>query len=154
MRRTLASLLPLLCLIGSMMFTNMALAKVYKWVDENGATHYSSTPPPTGDFKTIKGPSKPAVDPEKAQSDINKRIEAFNKRKEDAAKAEQEAADAASKKAENQKNCAQAKKNLNLLQTKVRLRIKKEDGSQHYQTDKERNASIKRAQEQIKSFCK
>jgi len=154
MRITLASLLSLLCLMGGMALTETALAKTYKWVDENGATHYSSTPPPTGDFKTMKEPSKPAVDPEKAQSDIDKRLGDFNKRLEEDAKAQKEADAAAAKSAENKQNCALAKKNLNLLKTKVRVKIRDKSGATHYQTDEERAANIKRAQDQINAFCK
>ena len=154
MRNTLASLLSLFCLIGSMTMAEIALAKTYKWVDENGVTQYSSTPPPTGDFEALKGPSKPAIDPAKAQGEMDKRLEAFDKRKEEAENAKKESDAAAAKASQDKKNCALAKKNLNLLQTKVRIKIKDKDGKIHYQTDDERTANIKRAKEAIKSFCK
>jgi len=154
MRNTLTTLLSLLCIISSFALTETALAKTYKWVDENGVTQYTATPPPTGDFKTIKPPSKPAVDPVKAQGEFDKRLEAFNKRKEETDKAKAEADEQAAKAAEAKKNCEQAKKNLNLLQTKVRVRYKEEDGSVRYLTDEEREANMKRAQGAIKSYCK
>jgi len=154
MRITLTSLLSLFCLIGSMTMAEIALAKTYKWVDESGVTQYSSTPPPTGDFKELKGPSKPAVDPAKAQGEMDQRLEAFDKRKQDAEKAKKESEAAAAKTAEYKQNCALAKKNLNLLQTKARLKIRDKDGKIHYQTDDERTANIKRAKEAINSFCK
>lgn len=154
MRITLPNLLSLLCLIGSIMLTQPLLAKTYKWVDENGVTQYTATPPPTGDFKAIKAPSKPAVDPAKAQSELEKRLEAFTKRKDDTNKAQKEADDAATKTAESKKNCEQAKKNLNLLITKVRVRYKEKDGSSRYLTDDEREANMKRAQDAIKKYCK
>ncbi len=154
MRNTLTTLLSLLCFIGVMALSPMALAKTYKWVDENGNTNYTSTPPPTGNFKTIKPPSKPAVDPVKAQSDLKKRLEAFNKRKEETDKAKDEADKLAAKKADYKKKCEQAKKNLNLIQTKVRIRYTEDDGSTRYLTDDERAAKLKRAQDAIKSYCK
>ena len=154
MRITRTSLLPLLCLMGSMLATETALAKTYKWVDENGVTQYTATPPPKGDFKTIKAPSKPAVDPVKAKSDLQERLDGFNKRKDDANKAKKEADDLAAKAAESKKNCEQAKKNLNLLKTKVRVRYTEKDGSSRFLTDDERAENLKRAQDAIKSHCK
>jgi len=154
MRNTLTTLLSLLCIIGTAAITDTALAKTYKWVDENGVTQYTATPPPSGDFKTIKPPSKPAVDPAKAQGEFDKRLEAFNKRKEETDKSQKQADEAAAKTAEAKKNCEQAKKNLNLLQTKVRVRYKEEDGSVRYLTDAEREEKLNRAKDAIKSHCK
>lgn len=154
MRNTLTTLLSLAYLLGSFAVANVAFAKTYKWVDENGATHYTATPPPNGNFKTIKPPSKPAVDPVKAKGEFSKRIEAFNKRQEESNKAKKEADKLAAKKSEDKKNCAKAKKNLNLLQTKVRVRYTDKDGSVRYLTDDERAANLKRAQEAMKSYCK
>lgn len=44
-------LLPLLllALILSLFFTGEASAEIYRWVDENGKTHFSDTPPPDGE---------------------------------------------------------------------------------------------------------
>jgi len=154
MRNTLTTLLSLLCVITSLVMTETVLAKTYKWVDENGVTQYTATPPPKGDFKTIKAPSKPAVDPAKAQGEFDKRLEAFNKRKEETDTAAKEASELAAKNAEAKKNCEQAKKNLNLLQTKVRVRYTEKDGSTRYLTNDEREANLKRANDAIKSYCK
>ena len=153
MRNTLKNLM-VAGLACGLLLSNAAMAKTYKWVDENGVTQYTATPPPTGDFKAIKPPSKPAVDPAKAQGEFDKRLEAFNKRKEETDKAKSEANEQAAKDAEAKKNCEQAKKNLNLLQTKVRVRYKEKDGTVRYLTDEEREANLKRAQEAIKSHCK
>ncbi|MCK4742404.1 MAG: DUF4124 domain-containing protein [Sulfuriflexus sp.] len=150
MRITLPTLLSLLCLMGSIALTETALAKTYKWVDENGNTQYTATPPPTGDFKTIKAPAKPAVDPAKAQSDLDKRLEAFTKRKDDANKAQKEADEEATNNANKKSNCDQAKKNLTTIKTKVIVR--KADGN--ILTEKERSDRIKTANDAIKKYCK
>ncbi len=154
MRNTLTTTLSLLFIIGSFALAETAIAKTYKWVDEYGVTQYTATPPPSGNFKTIKPPSKPAVDPVKAQGDFEKRLKAFNERLDVSKKAKKEADDLAAKKADAKKKCAQAKNNLNLIQTKVRVRYTEKDGSTRYLTDDERAANLKRAQEAIKSYCK
>ena len=150
MRITLPNLLSLLCLIGSIMLTQPLLAKTYKWVDENGVTQYTATPPPTGDFKAIKPPAKPAVDPAKAQSDLEKRLEAFTKRKDDANKAQKEADEKATNDANKKTDCKKARKNLTTIQTKVIVRTA--DGS--ILTEKERADRTKRANDAIKKYCK
>ena len=150
MRITLPNLLSLLCLIGSIMLTQPLLAKTYKWVDENGVTQYTATPPPTGDFKAIKAPAKPAVDPAKAQSELDKRLDAFTKRKDDANKAQKEADEKAENKSKLKANCAQAKKNLATINTKVIVR--KNNGN--ILTEKERTDRVKTANDAIKKYCK
>ena len=35
-------------------------AQMYKWVDEQGDTHYSEIPPPKGDVTTVAPPPPPA----------------------------------------------------------------------------------------------
>ena len=154
MRNTLTTLLSLLCVVGSLALTELAVAKTYKWVDEDGVTQYTATPPPTGDFKTLTPPPKPAVDPVKAQGDFEKRLEAFNKRQEETSKTKKQADEQAAKSAAAKKDCEQAKKNLNLLQAKVRIRYTDKDGTVRYLTDEEREAKLKNANDDIKSFCK
>lgn len=154
MRNTTIPLMTLVFAMIGLLQTQPVLAKFYKWVDENGVTQYTATPPPKGDFKTVKPPPKPAVEPAKAQSEFQKRVDAFKKRREATEKAKKEADEQAAKDAEAKKNCEQAKKNLNLLQTKVRVRYTEKDGSVHYLTDEERAAKLQRANDAIKSYCK
>ena len=35
-----------LAFLAAFSFTDAAVAKMYKWTDENGAVHFSDTPPP------------------------------------------------------------------------------------------------------------
>lgn len=154
MRNTLTTLLSLTLIFAGLAVSETVFAKMYKWVDENGVTQYTATPPPSGDFKTIKPPSKPAVDPVKAKGEFDKRLDAFNKRLEEKDKAKKQADEEAAKNAKAQENCNKARKNLTLLQTKVRVRYTEKDGSTRYLTDKEREANLKRAKDAIKSYCK
>jgi len=130
------------------------LAKTYKWVDENGVTQYTSTPPPKGDFKSIKKPPKPAIDPQKAKSNFDKRTDAFKKRTDDAGKAKAESDKLAAKAADDKKKCDQARKNLANFNAKSRIRVTDKDGTVRNMPEEERQASIKNAQEAIDSYCK
>lgn len=46
-------------------------ADVYKWVDQQGETHYSQSPPPQNQkAELIKAPPPPAINPADAQNSL------------------------------------------------------------------------------------
>lgn len=49
MRRTL----PAIMLLAGLLAAGATAAKVYKWVDDEGVTHYSQQPPPGGEAQVI-----------------------------------------------------------------------------------------------------
>ena len=138
----------LLCL------TTPAMAKLYKWVDENGVTQYTQTPPPKADFTQVKPPSKPAVDPQRAQDKQEIRLDAFQQRRDDAAKGKAEADKKAAKKAEKIAKCKKARKNLTFLQTHNRVRTTDKDGNATLIGEEKRQEKIKQANDAIKAYCK
>jgi len=154
MRKTLLFALCYTFVAGILLSPSQGVAKTYKWVDDNGVTQYTATPPPAGDYKTIKDPAKPAVDPVKAQGELEERLKAFNKRQDEQSKEKAEATKKAEETATAKKNCEQAKKNLDVLQNRVRIRYTEKDGSLRFLGKEERKANIKRANEAIKSYCK
>jgi len=154
MRKTVLNTLCSACIAGILLLPAQGLAKTYKWVDEDGVTHYTSTPPPTGDFKTIKPPAKPAVDPVKAQGELQKRLEAFDKRRKEEDKTKAEASKQAADIADKKKKCEQARKNLDVLENKVRIRYTEKDGSLRFLSAEEIETNKQRARDAIKSYCK
>ena len=51
-------------IIATLLMTPLATAEVYKWVDEEGITHYSQQPPPGGEAQVISpGVSSPPSAP-------------------------------------------------------------------------------------------
>lgn len=145
---TAATLCSLLCL------SSPAMARLYKWVDENGVTQYTETPPPKGDFSSVKPPPKPAVDPQRAQDDLEKRVDAFQQRRDDSAKGKAEANKKATEKAEMAAKCEKARKNLTFLQSHARIRTTDKDGSATQLSEEKRQEKIKQANEAIKEYCK
>lgn len=129
-------------------------AKMYKWVDEDGVTQYTQTPPPKGDYKPVKPPPPPPSSAAQSKKDLDKRGEEFEKRREEKAEADKKAAKDAKIEQRNKSNCATARANLEKLKTGRRLRSKEKDGSIKYVTEDDRTARIEKAQEQIKKFCK
>ncbi|MEQ8428078.1 MAG: DUF4124 domain-containing protein [Gammaproteobacteria bacterium] len=147
-------LLQTLVLVLAMSVAFSAQAKMYKWVDEDGVTHYTQTPPP-GDIesKTIKprtGPAPKAAD--KKDNSIGKN----QKDKDDKKKAEAESDDGISDaeyEAQVKQACESARKSYQSYQ-RPRVNIQNEDGSYRVAGEEERQAGLKRAQDAINKYCK
>lgn len=142
-----------------LMFSFVASAQVYKWVDADGKTQYTDQPPPSGAAQDEKKldikPAPPSssnghqsdsanvVDDDKPQNFSERR----SARKE--AKAEKERA------AEelNQK-CIHAQGQLKMYRDTPRLRVPDGNGGVVYVDDNVREKHIQEAQKNIAAFCK
>jgi len=138
-------------LTGSLMLALSATAmasQVYKWVDDNGVTHFGAQPPQGQQSTTINtsappprpAPSAPAPSVEQAdpeQAAIDKKV------KEDVAKQE----------AERKQYCENARTNLAQLENNPRVRI--EDGGEVRRLDEnERQERITELKKSITENCK
>ena len=128
-----------------------ASAAAYKWVDQNGETHYSQMPPPDANVQVIKTPRSSST-PGTAQQP------AATSKQPDTGKPAGDQTPQAKAKVEDAQiraeNCATARRNLEMLQTKSRVNVKDQNGLYHRLTEEERQAQIKDAQQQIDEFCK
>lgn len=138
-------------LTGSLMLALSATAmasQVYKWVDDNGVTHFGAQPPQGQQSTTINtsappprpAPSAPApaveqADPEQAAID--------NKVKQDVAKQE----------AERKRYCENARTNLAQLENNPRLRLEVEGELRRINED-ERQERITELKKSIAETCK
>jgi len=122
-------------------------AELYKWTDEQGSTHYSQTPPPSGEVETIKPP--PPADPEAAREQLEQYRETLRREPDnraDRAQAARETAEIA------HRNCAAARKNLD---TYTRYRsVRNAEGELEVLTDEERLSRLRTAREMIEKYCK
>ena len=137
--------------IISFLFSFTCHAAMYKWVDEQGNTHYSQTPPNSDvEVKTIKAP--PKVDTEaaaRALEEQNKKVSDLREKRINEAE-EQEKAE--SEKAEKEEKCQQAKARLASYQ-RPRVNQKNPDGTIRTITEEERQAEIKKSKEYIEKAC-
>lgn len=128
-------------------------ADVYKWVDEQGQTHYSQTPPMEQQAEMIKAPPPPARLPEEAQQEVDQLIE----QQTSARKEQQKLADDQKKNADQQQilaeNCETAKSNLQQYQDNPGRRSTTEDGTITRLKEEERQQKIKDFQADIKEYC-
>ncbi len=144
-----------------LMFSVVANAQVYKWVDADGKTQYTDQPPPSGAGQNeeklkikpappssyVKKPSDTdSVDGVAEDTKLN-----FSERRA----ARKEAKEEKEKQAEelNQK-CIHAKGQLKMYRDTPRLRVPDGNGGIAYVDDNVREKHIQEAQENITAFCK
>lgn len=124
--------------------------KVYRWVDENGQTHFSSLPPEGNNKKAKEYRLK--VSPASAEVEgykINSRSQENTEKKDD----EVIATKASVSKEEADAACKQAKEYKATLATNYSRRFKQDDGSFRPLTDEERSAEMKKANDLISQYC-
>ncbi|CAM3126421.1 DUF4124 domain-containing protein [Shewanella loihica] len=122
---------------------------IYKWVDENGVTHYSQEKPP--EAKTEKLYSED-IEQKKVGFTAPKVVEKKGEQKSEAALA----AEAINEKDKAQAKaiCENAKHQLNVLETHTRLtRKNEENGEMVRMTEEDRQSEISAQKQRIKLFC-
>lgn len=148
----------------ALLFALPVTAQIYQWKDADGRTHYSDTPPPSGEVKTLRGAAPqnhtPIMDATTdaevvADSEAEDRSpEAqFRARRAAAAAAEEETAAAAAREAERERFCAEVRNQLKGLQSGLRIGRMNAAGERDFLTDAERSAEISRLQQQLAEHC-
>jgi len=136
-------------LIFAMLLTLVAASataeKFYKWVDKDGVTHYTSTPPLNQKASEVKASgSAPKPAEEQAQPAAPDTFPGG---------ADAALADEAQKQA-REKNCATARGNLSTLQNSAKvMRIDPTTKKAVEIDDAGRAAALADAEQQVKSFC-
>jgi hypothetical protein len=134
-------------------FQSTSYAQAYKWVDENGQTHFSQRAPTDREADVIKTRPGPKVAPAQSQQAVDDLI---NKQKSDV-KTKEQAKIKQQQKAEQaqikSKNCDIAKKNLTSYQNKPRGRIKNAEGEYIRVDEIERQNRIKQLKQDIQKHC-
>jgi hypothetical protein len=130
-------------------------AAMYRWVDENGVTVYSQTPPPSGDaVKLRKRPPPPARDVEAARQRTEQQREGVFDQTEAEKQAATEQAMREDEAHQREKNCAAARDNLETYQNLGPRRIRTADGRYLRLSEDEVRMEIDKAQAQIEEFCR
>lgn len=124
---------------------------MYKWIDAEGNTHYTQSPPPDGiEGESIKPPTR--VDTESAVKALDKQKQATDKLREGRITAKEEKQKAEEDALAQLQECEQAKKRLASYQ-RPRVNIINEDGSQRTIPEEERQAEIKKSQAYVDKAC-
>ncbi len=141
----------LVCLLG---FSPVSHAKMYKWVDADGNTHYTQSPPPDGTTKEdLNLPASVNLDNKEAvkafEDQQNKKQELAGENDKEQKLQDRSAEHTALKK----ENCRTAKAKLENNQNTGRIRAVDEYGNIVRATEEERQRRITEAQENIKKWC-
>jgi uncharacterized protein DUF4124 len=132
-------------------FQTSAFAEMYKWIDEDGNTHYTQNPPSgTIQAEIIKPPSKVDIEgaTKKSKDQKNKADELMENRHK-LAEDERKAKEEQDKKEES---CKQARAQLARYQ-RPRVSVKDEEGNVTRITEEKRQAEIERIKENINKVC-
>ncbi len=149
---------PLICLgialSAVLLFTPAHAGKVYKWVDQDGVTHYDEQPPANREYTTVttygNAPSGAKAANERLdqqrteQSEENKKAIDYEKEK----KIRDEEARVLAE------NCNNAKANLKTMEENARVRVLGDDGQFRYLSEEEKQAQMDQAKDIIKESCK
>jgi hypothetical protein len=127
-----------------------ASAALYKYLDKNGKTVYSDTPPTDVDAKRLSAPPPPATGNGKSYVERDKEAQkAREKSGEDAKKT------AEKEKAEQQKKlrCEQARSNLQIYTDGGRILKNNASGERDYMSDEEIEAERAKMQKIVDEAC-
>jgi len=138
---------------GSLVVAGDAAAQAYKWVDAQGKTHFSDSPPP--DRKATRISIKPQVAEDPAavaqQRDWKTQLQESGTRQQE--ERNKLAADEHRRKTAESR-CLSARGNLDLLKRDRPIFRTGKDGQREYLEDQDRAALLQRAQERVDSDCR
>lgn len=151
--KTTRTLIPLLmlALLGS---AAPAMAdKYYKWVDDNGVTHYGTEPPEAGGSEAVRtyGPSS---DQDKALKALQEQREAAARAREQAQQQAREAERAAEEpEAVAEERCEEHRKNLDILENKPIVRVENPQTGEMEVIDQSRREQLIKETRAGVEFC-
>ncbi len=138
------------CLLWALVIP--ASAEVYRWVDDNGVTHYGERPPQGRKAEELKQPAEPQPTPGSAAPRTWQEKELdFRKRRLEAEQAE---AQAREREAARQRACNEARDQLAQMKMARRVYHLDEHGERVYESDAEREASVARQEQLVAERCR
>lgn len=133
-------------------FSSVSIAEMYKWVDEEGNTHYTQSPPPAGiKGSTIKPPSK--VDSEHASKQLENRQKYVDDARANRHKLTDKKDEDRQSAEKSQAKCEQARARLASYQ-RPRVNLVDKDGNPNRATEEQRQAEIAKSRKLVSELCK
>lgn len=135
------------------LFATVTFAEIYKWVDENGQTHYSQLAPRDVAATVIKTPPPPAIDSNAAQQQVDELIQQQETEAQIRLEQQNQQKIEAENLANKERNCNIAQKQLQQYQNNPGRRTIDADGNVSRITEEERQQKIQEAQENVTKYC-
>jgi hypothetical protein len=145
-------------LAASLALTGVYGADYYKWVDEEGRTHYGDRPPLHAPFEPVAPPPRPSdAERERAEERVHTQQRRLDELMEQ--RGQQQAAERAAEEArarERQEKCAAAQRELNWLRQTIgaRIAVPAEDGSPRWLSDSYRLARMQELRREVAKWCR
>lgn len=130
-----------------------AFGKTYRWVDENGVTVYSQSPPPEGEATVIKPPPPPATTPDEAWKELNQKRLKLEDAREDRQLERESTQQEAEKDEIRRKNCETARETLARLEGHPPRLVRTTSGEYKPINDEERQAMLEDARAKVQKYC-
>ena len=142
----------LMILTGSLLLalsTSAMASQIYKWVDEQGVTHFGAQPPQGQDATSINTATPPPRAPAPAPTTPPASDDAQQKAIDDQVKDQ-----VAKQEAERKKYCESARTNLAQLENNPRVRIEGDNGELRRIGEDERQQRITELKKSIDETCR
>jgi len=127
-------------------------AAFYKWVDANGVTQYSQSPPPSGHYQVMRS-SPPPGDTNAVPSPVDTSPPTQNSATSPTTAAPPDNQRQAGQQAAREQNCQLAKHRLTQLENHPRVRITAADGSVRVMSEEEKQAKLLETRKMVSDMC-
>ncbi|XOZ33476.1 DUF4124 domain-containing protein [Halomonadaceae bacterium KBTZ08] len=133
-----------------------ASAEIYRWTDDNGETHFGSTPPTGVDAQPVSATTTNAISNANAPLEGGKdgKADAQPQNASDETGDQQENSEEMEKQrqAKREENCKKTQKALKTLKNNARVQVK-EDGKRRFLSPKEKEAKRKEYEQLRDKYC-
>ena len=144
----------LITLLFTLFFAaSMQAAQVYKWVDEQGQTHFSQFPPEQKKADKIEVDAPKSANPNAAKERLEKMRQTLSEQAVDRVTESEEEKKAAKEAERMAENCKKAKQQLLDLQNNGRVFRTLENGEREWYDEKGRANLIANAKKQVEEYC-
>jgi hypothetical protein len=152
MRHTLIILTIILIGIGA----NVQARQVYKWVDENGDTHYGDYPKENATEQLNVQSNSPSASSKNTnpQQRFEKKKQMADAMREERLKRQEEKEKAKKEQQEKERKCTIAKGKLQDFKEFGRIVTRGDNGERQYMNDAEREQLLQRTQKEVDKWCK
>lgn len=127
-------------------------AEIYKWVDEQGTTHYTETAPPSDiESESIEPPDR--LDSTQAIKNLEAQEKTLRELREARIEKASEAEKTKQHEEQRKEACEQSKSRLASYQQRPRVAIEDKDGNVQRITEERRQAEITKSNDYVKKYC-
>ncbi|MFW5969480.1 MAG: DUF4124 domain-containing protein [Halofilum sp. (in: g-proteobacteria)] len=131
----------------------LAAEAIYRWVDEDGVTHYSQQPPPSRDASRVRVNRPPDEEVQRERREMEETRERLESRREERRKGEQAAREEAEDRKRREQRCADLRSSLKRLTENRRLLVPDGEGDVRRMPEEERQQRADKRRRQIEEQC-